>query len=427
MKKLILLFLLTFPVMSLVCQNGIQNIQVVKQGPEVLVSFRMIVPSHYVKGNYKKTLTPVLSGQNGEMKLTPIIVWGKNKERRDKQVTALSGKAQNPEPGFYINNGDLLDYLVAVPYQSWMKEVSLGYNLTEEGCCSSEFMARENLARNITLVDDFTPAMSPYVPIVSETEKLKEFFVAPISVQNEKQKQSLKVYYPVNVSHLMVDYKSNRTALDRIITAVSTIEKDTLVDLKKIVIAGYSSPEGPTSFNEKLADDRALALQKYIIGKHYVDNAVFDIINGGPDWDGLKEMVNNTDQAWKESVLNILDHAPEENRISEISALNNGLPYRYIQSHIFPELRNACYIKIYYMNKPGNQNQMGEKAWELVQAGRYKKAMPLLRSLPENGWSQNLLGVCSQMTGDTDNALRYFQRAAQSGDKDALNNLKQLE
>ena len=65
--------------------------------------------------------------------------------------------------------------------------------------------------------------------------------------------------------------------------------------------------------------------------------------------------------------------------------------------------------------------------YNLVKNGEYGKALPQLQTLPQDGWSSNMIGVCYQMTGNSGKAWEYFNKAASMGDSEAAKNLKQLK
>jgi hypothetical protein len=123
------------------------------------------------------------------------------------------------------------------------------------------------------------------------------------------------------------------------------------------VIAGFASPEGDVSLNERLAQDRAEAVKKFLTDNSEVDPTLISIYNGGADWAGLRELVEKSDLAQKQRIVEIIDTVPvwdsarNIGRIGDLMNLNVGEPYRQMLADIFPELRQAAYIKVYYKNK----------------------------------------------------------------------------
>ena len=66
------------------------------------------------------------------------------------------------------------------------------------------------------------------------------------------------------------------------------------------------------------------------------------------------------------------------------------------------------------------------QASQLMQQERYAEALPMLQSQKNDPRALNALAVALWHTGDKDAALDYFRRAAQQGNADARENLRQL-
>ena len=76
-----------------------------------------------------------------------------------------------------------------------------------------------------------------------------------------------------------------------------------------------------------------------------------ELYNGKVNWGGLRKLVAQSSMPYRDQVLNIIDNTPDYRRQAELMRLGGGAPYRYMLNNLFPELRNATYIKVYYENK----------------------------------------------------------------------------
>ena len=63
----------------------------------------------------------------------------------------------------------------------------------------------------------------------------------------------------------------------------------------------------------------------------------------------------------------------------------------------------------------------------LLRGERYAEALEMLRTVENDERAQNALGVALYMTGDKQEALCRFRRAAALGNEDARRNIEQLE
>ena len=126
------------------------------------------------------------------------------------------------------------------------------------------------------------------------------------------------------------------------------INNDPRTHLEKITIAGFASPEGNNQQNIKLAENRARALSQYLQQEMNIPETVFEIQSGGVDWDGLLDLVNQSDMNYKEEIINIINNTPPEQRNERLKQLRGGRPYRSIYDELYPQLRDACYINVWY-------------------------------------------------------------------------------
>jgi hypothetical protein len=124
------------------------------------------------------------------------------------------------------------------------------------------------------------------------------------------------------------------------------------VKVSRVDIEGYASPEGPLQRNKNLGQRRAEALRDYILEKeHRLDASQIRTISGGEDWYGLRELVISSDMVGKDQVLNIIDNVPESQRKARLQALNGGRTYRGMLDILYPQLRSACYLDVWYDKK----------------------------------------------------------------------------
>lgn len=121
----------------------------------------------------------------------------------------------------------------------------------------------------------------------------------------------------------------------------------------RVVIVGSASPEGTLAFNDRLAWNRAVALKDFLLRNTAFPADSMTLFNGSEDWRGLRRMVAASDLYEREEILRIIDNVPvKKGRELELMKLSGGRPYLYMLEHMFPELRNAAFIKVYYENLP---------------------------------------------------------------------------
>lgn len=171
---------------------------------------------------------------------------------------------------------------------------------------------------------------------------------------------SSEVMFRIGASRIEVKYKNNKQQLDTIVH----VANDTINNLLRIKITSYNCPINGKTFNDELSKLRSKNLSKYLSGEIFIPKGVVIEHSKGIDWDGLEELVENSNMKHKDKVLDILYNVPEEtwrrkgkyntlidSRNKHLMDLEGGRPYRYMMKHIFPLLRSSSVITLYYEKK----------------------------------------------------------------------------
>ena len=249
-----------------------------------------------------------------------------------------------------------------------------------------------------------------------------------------KEKGALYVHFELGKSTLHADFRENQPTLDRIVSITRQILADTTSSVKKIQIVGLASIEGSIAGNEQLAQNRALALQRYLQQQVSVPDAMFDTVGGGEAWaefrDQLNDAVASQSQqaaALREAISIIDSESDLDQRERKLHQLDKGRTWQYLKEHILKDQRNSGYIRIYYDYVPDKAAATINEASELLGKGQYAEALQMLNTVRTDERCQNALGVALWQTGQQEEALRCFRRAAAQGNADAAENLRQLE
>ena len=234
-----------------------------------------------------------------------------------------------------------------------------------------------------------------------------------------RDKAALFVRFPLAKSELHTDFRDNREVLDRIIDITRQIMADTASSVKILQIIGLASIEGPIAGNERLATNRALALQHYIQQQLQIPDSLFKTVGGGEAWaefrDQLEEMVasQSPQAAELQQAMDIIDQENDLNvRERLLKRLNRGRTWKFIK-----EVPDTAAATI-------------NEASELLTtdcSDCHHEALRLLLTVRHDERAQNALGLAYWLCGQQDEALNCFRRAAAQGNADAQENLRQLE
>jgi outer membrane protein OmpA-like peptidoglycan-associated protein len=176
----------------------------------------------------------------------------------------------------------------------------------------------------------------------------KEIPVQPETTYMHKSGEAF-VIFPVDKYVVLPDLAQNRQELAKIVQSVDSVCAIPGVQLDKIVIEAYASPEGDLQHNITLSEERVSALKEYVIGTCQLDENLFRVRSKGENWSGLRAALKTaalTDKQ-KKDILKILDIDDLATRKALLKKYENGKPYEYLLTEIYPQLRISEY-KIEY-------------------------------------------------------------------------------
>ena len=234
--------------------------------------------------------------------------------------------------------------------------------------------------------------------------------------------------YAINSS--VVTKKNERNAnLDAFKANVDeTMQNDRAT--QNIAVKGYASPDGPVKFNDKLSKARSESGKK-VVAKLLKDSGLdIDAAAYGEDWDGFKELVEQSN-----IILQVLSlyNSPAE-RETEIK--NMSSVFEELKEEILPELRRSQIVNTTDLQGKTDEEIMAayRNGGELS-AEEYLFAAQVLVENPEEQiailtaaskkyndariW--NNLGVAQTKAGDKEAALKSFEKAAKLDSSAALN------
>ena len=374
MKKLFFI-VLTLSVMPF-CANAqcqcmqdkitISDIDIVRNGNDVLVTFQAQTGKDMIKGNASYIFYPVITNGEHKAALPAVIVRGKHAASVEARNQRLSGQSVVQPEFSVVQPGMPVNYSATVPFQEWMEDAALVMESSSWGCNTSETYSDKLLADRIfppaqpITVADSKPRLS-----TGDSLALNFSFVIPESQWNKTnpfydkdREQALIIYYPINKSNIQLDYKDNRNTLTNLSAIINTIFESSDSRVTRVVVAGFSSPDGSFAHNDRLAWDRAMSVKEYIVKNTRIKSKEVFVYNGSEDWQGLRAMVEASTFYDKAEILQIIDTVPlfsedgrRKERIRKIKELNHGITYRYMLRYFFPLLRNSAFIKVYYSNK----------------------------------------------------------------------------
>ena len=401
-------------------QTVIVNENMTQDGKLVTVSFDVDTDNTKLPHQRKEVILPYIYNSKDTLYLDVLEVYGKGRFKRERQENALAGDRDwKLEDGQVLKNEGIYKYESQVPLKRWMKSATLGIRRQVVGCACEGDPVDENLAQT-SLFEE--PKVQRRVPeyAIEDAQKLWDF-----------GKDELEIVFKVSKIELDSTVFNNEVTFGKILSAVDKIFTNPHYKLDRIEVAGYASPEGPPDFNAWLAENRAKALIDYIISQrpqYELTTDDFVIVNGQENWTGLRNQVIQSDIRFKDEVVEIIDDASltGEQKKLKIDALDYGRIWRLMVKEIYPHLRSARYLAIYYDSTDDTTIEVINEANDKIREGKYEEAEQMMKMAQEDARVYNTLGVAVMMQGRFEEAMPWFQKAVEDGVQSAQKNIDTL-
>lgn len=307
-----------------------------QQGDSVVMMFDIDISKLDMGSERSLILTPVLSDASQELLYPPILINGQKRHKAYTRGMALSDDV-GFDSGYPVlvagsRKHNKLHYHETVPYEPWMDNATLYIIEDLCGCAGhQQSINREPLVTAITLEPQ--PIPIEIIPIVEVVEESKEL--------------SILLEFPVSQSVILSDFRDNRSKLNEMENGLKELTDNPNIQIKRMDIHGYASPEGGTAFNLRLSESRANALKDYLVQRYNYSNGTYNVNFSGEDWNKLIELVDESDMPDKDQILSIISSGASNERKANIKKFQNGVPYRQMLRDLYPQIRRVT-LTVYY-------------------------------------------------------------------------------
>lgn len=133
---------------------------------------------------------------------------------------------------------------------------------------------------------------------------------------------------------------ATKSYLDNLIQRILNVPGDSIIGLS---VTGSCSPDGPSSFNDRLALSRANAVASYLNRKLRLDDQSIHCYSAGENWKLFRSLViANPEIPGRDALLIIIDSEdPSDIKEQKIKSLDNGRVLKFLLKDIYPALRIA--------------------------------------------------------------------------------------
>ena len=430
MKKYILYILLLI-ISSAKAQKAhltLEQLETKVENGYIHVSFTISKTRNTVKSCHCLRIYPAIVNKTKQKKLPSVVIKGRQWRKRSLQKRLLAKVAEKEKHTFFGKEEDILHYKARIPYKEWMAVCQLRIQTEEEGCSKTYPRQEQTYSITCSFKTEITPYGLDIPPIIApERELMRRYtFVSPTG-EKRPDKPRIVIRFKVNESSIDPELNDNREVLNVIDSAITGLKQIDRCTIDNISIEGYASPEGNSLYNQQLAQKRAKALRDYIANKHHIESNNFTIYQRGANYKELRRLIASSSLKYKNEILRIIDRNPVEKREQALQSLHGGRAYIVLLDQYYPQLRNACYIRIFYKAAPDPVLTEINRGIERLNRGDYTDAFDLLQQYKEDPRSFFPLGICHLFRGEKEEALKFLMKAEAAGIPEAGKYIRQIE
>ena len=336
--------------------------------------------------------------KKGVLTVTPVLKYGDGQEVVGEPVTYVGEKSKE--------NGKVVNYKKGGTYSQ-----SCSFDYVPEMRKSELYLRFEGkIGKKVYEIPDLKIADG-----VIATSELAEAKDNKTAVTPDKFQRIIQQTTEADIKFLIqqANIRSSETKKDEFKALQAEIKdaaSNEKKEIKSIEVAGYASPDGSQSLNERLAKNRQKVSEDFIkkdLKKNKVQNAV-EANMTAEDWDGFQKAMENSNMQDKDLVLRVLSmYSDPEERESQIKNLSSV--YGSIADDILPALRRSRLVL--------TTDLIGKSDEEIKE---------LVANDPSQLNVEEML-YAATLTEDKNEKLAIYQKAAdQFNDYRAWNNMGQI-
>ncbi len=422
----------------------IANAEIQKNGDEVNISADIVLDAMILSGNKQIYITPVISSPDGNMQTLPsVLVNGKAMQIAYERKTLPRKflQSHNLKNVVKRQNGkkQTIKYSVNVPFEKWMTSRDASLSWVADNCGCGDIYGSGTIGDPILMglnpqIDFSKLALAYATPEVTEL---------PESVHEGKAQVRFEVGSPVLHPSTFICRNGQRIdnshELRIIDDSISNALKDKNVEIARIKICGYASPEGSYSGNDRLSKERSRSLALYIADRYKLPSGKMEYESVAENWSGLRDIVAKASDITAEQrteLLALIDRpaatpaeydAKDQEMKKKFAKLYNGL----ILPQWYPSLRITKF-EISTRLKPLSDEELAEvirhtpekmalnqmfRVAKLYKEGSddFNRVINTALSYYPDNETANLNAACAALkTGDLDRAAVLLEKAGDS-------------
>ncbi len=398
-------------------QTVIRNEGMTHDADSVTVMLEIDTDDTDLPSQRKEVIMPYVYNGKDTLFLDVVEIYGKGRFKRERQVNAINGdKDWALGENQILKKEGIYKYESKIPLKKWMNVANLGVRRQIVGCACEKELQDENLTQ-ASLFED--PQLIRRTPV---------YALADVGRKWDFGQDELEIIFKVSKAEIDSTVFNNEVTFGKILDAIDKIHTSPHYRIEKLHIAGYASPEGPPKFNTWLGINRAKALINYIIEhrpQYGLTEDNFEIHNGEENWVGLRRVLSESELEERDEIIKIIDNTElsGEEKKREIRKIDGGKAWDHMLEDIYPQLRCARYLAVYYDSTDDRLVEVVKQANQLIKEGRYEDAYGLVIDHKDDARAANTIGVALMMQKKFEEAMPWFRKALEENCPSAQKNI----
>lgn len=453
----------------------IENYQLQKNGKEVQLEMTLLFDRLQLSAQHALRIVPVLTSADGthQQPLEAIQLYGTQRQKVQQRAHVLNDApmaAEGDRLHTYRTKGRTapMDYRITLPFERWMVNSHLNIEAQVVGCANCD---KGNeiiyLAQALLPAPKWEPLYADVLPV-------------PVEAKQHNDHYSAYIQFAQGRHDIRPSLADNAAQLDAVFASLKVLDEEDTDDkytLTRIDVAGYASPEGSASLNQRLSERRARSFVDYVSKRMpSIDADLFNAEGRGENWPLLQTLLREQPLSQADGIDALVQSAIDtptgqdniDRRLRKQSAGSTLLKQYY------PQLRRITYNISYnvrpftveegrqqidshpHLLSPNEMQQVADSylpdteqyiaalqkavkarpehtalaynlATALLKAGRAGEALQTLSGLSPTAPVCNLRGVISMQLKQYDQAIDHFRQAIDLGSEEAKANLAQAQ
>lgn len=442
-------------------QVRVENKQFRKVGDRVKVAMDIRLDDLKLKSNRGLMLVPMMVNGEDTLRMQAVEVLGRKRyiywQRNGATMT------ENPLVVERRHNGEqqTVAYKTEVGYEEWMTNSSLV--LAEDNCGCTQ-----SLLGNALTSDGGEALLGPWKCAYAYVEP------DPEPVKERHESGVARLNFHLDKYDIVPSLGNNRAELDSIRRTIDKVRDDADVTITSIELHGYASPDGNYYHNADLARNRIRALYLYLRDMYNLPDGLYRNNTTPEDWEGAIAQARKSDLIKKDEVLRIMESEMHPDQKEAQLRLKTPADYRFLVDNVFPGLRRTEYTVNYDVRNfnleearklintrpqklslkemyvvansyergseeykhaydvavamfPNDETANVNAAYVALDGGDLGRAERYLKRAGNTPQAENARGALEVLRGNFDKARPLFQKAADAGLQEAVENLRELK